>query len=133
MIDLKVARSKFRTHKSNAKKRKAPFLFTFEEWVGLWKASGHWEQRGCGKGKYVMSRLGDVGPYSVENVKIILHEDNLREQWERPETLQKIRKALVGNTYARGYKHTPTAIKKMLGNQNGVGRKAPRASSEELR
>jgi hypothetical protein len=26
-----------------------------------------------------MARFGDVGPYSIDNVKIILHEDNCRE------------------------------------------------------
>lgn len=39
------------------------------EWWAVWKDSGHWHDRGLGRG-YMMSRYGDVGPYAVGNVYI---------------------------------------------------------------
>ncbi len=53
---------------------------TFEQWWKIWKRSGHWGERGRGKGKYVMARFGDKGPYSIDNVKIIKMEQNLNER-----------------------------------------------------
>ena len=67
MKDIKI---KFNSHKQDAKRRGIDFQLTFEEWYSIWIASGHWEERGCTRGKYVMSRYGDVGPYSVDNVFI---------------------------------------------------------------
>jgi hypothetical protein len=53
--------------------------FTFETWLDLWLKSGHWHQRGRGRGQYVMSRIGDVGPYAPWNVEIKLHSENASE------------------------------------------------------
>lgn len=41
--------------------------------------SGKWDERGDTRGKYCMARFNDAGPYSTDNVKIILFEDNTRE------------------------------------------------------
>jgi len=35
--------------------------------VSYWKQSGHLHERGCRKGLYVMSRIGDEGSYSSDN------------------------------------------------------------------
>jgi hypothetical protein len=78
-VDLKEAKQKYNKHKGRAKWRNIPFLFTFEEWCHMWEQSGKWELRGRTKGKYNMSRKGDIGPYSVDNVYINLHEDNAKE------------------------------------------------------
>lgn len=40
------------------------------DWWSIWQESGHWLDRGKGGGKYVMSRVGDSGPYAVGNVFI---------------------------------------------------------------
>lgn len=53
---------------------------TFAEWLRLWKDSGHWEQRGRGKG-YCMARIGDSGSYSVENVEIITIGQNFSDSY----------------------------------------------------
>lgn len=76
MIKLKSA---FYCQKAVAKARNILFLLTFDEWLKIWINSGHLPERGRGKGKYCMARPGDVGPYSVDNVKIILFGDNTRE------------------------------------------------------
>jgi hypothetical protein len=53
------------------------------QWLGVWNSSGHLEQRGKGKGKYVMSRIKDTGGYVVGNVHIQLATDNSTEAVEK--------------------------------------------------
>jgi hypothetical protein len=67
-------------HKANAESRGIGFLLTYEEWLKIWMDSGKINQRGSYRGKYVMARFGDIGPYAVGNVKIILHTENLAER-----------------------------------------------------
>jgi hypothetical protein len=62
-----------------ARQRGIEFLLTMEEWVTIWRESGHLHERGRGRGKYVMARYGDQGPYAVGNVKIITHSENCSE------------------------------------------------------
>jgi hypothetical protein len=78
-MDLKVAKRKFWDHRGNAKKRNIPFLLTFEDWCYIWEQSGKWDQRGCQRGKYVMSRYGDKGLYELGNVHIQLHDLNISQ------------------------------------------------------
>lgn len=78
-MDLSKAKEKYRHHKAQAKQRGIPFLLTFEEWCDIWQKSGKWDQRGCKKGQFCMTRIGDVGPYSFNNVVIKTTADNLRE------------------------------------------------------
>ena len=68
--------------KARAKQRGIPFLLTYDEWLAIWKASGHLHERGRGREKWVMARLGDAGSYSVNNVKIIPFAENSSE-WKR--------------------------------------------------
>ena len=114
--EMRHWRRKFQNHKDNSKQRNAQFLLTFDEWFKIWIDSGFIAQRGRGSGKYCMARFGDKGDYVLGNVKIISYEENEAELWARPETLQKIRKALVGNSYAKGYKHTEEACIRMSNN-----------------
>jgi hypothetical protein len=69
----------YHRHKSAARRRRIPFLLTFEQWWEIWFFSGKWEQRGRRKGQYCMARFGDLGGYEVGNVRIILGRDNLAE------------------------------------------------------
>ncbi len=69
-------REAYRLHKLNATRRGIAFLFTFEEWMGWWKVTGHYEQRGNHRGEYVMARKGDQGPYVLGNVECIRAEVN---------------------------------------------------------
>jgi hypothetical protein len=74
--EFQRARNAYSIQKSHALNRKdrngnpIEWLFTFETWIDLWLKSGKWHQRGCRRGQYVMSRLGDVGPYAPWNVEI---------------------------------------------------------------
>lgn len=69
----------FTVQRYSAKARGIPFLLTFEEWLRIWEASGHLNERGQHKGQYCMARYGDQGSYVIGNVKIILTADNTRE------------------------------------------------------
>jgi hypothetical protein len=69
----------YRGQKSNAKSRGIPFLLSFEEWIDIWKESGHWSERGPRKGQFVMGRLLDKGGYEKGNVVIITNHHNARE------------------------------------------------------
>ena len=76
----KGPRGRYHRHKFNAKKRGVEFLLTFEEWWDIWQASGKWEQRGKGRGQYVMARSGDQGAYERGNVRICPVRENLAER-----------------------------------------------------
>ena len=73
--------SKYLGQKHNAKHRGIEWKFKFEDWCRVWDESGKWELRGTGKGKYVMGRFGDVGPYSPDNVEIIPFEQNIKDAY----------------------------------------------------
>lgn len=88
-----------------AKFRKIEWLLTYEEWLQIWNDSGRWDQRGRGTGKYCMSRVGDTGPYSKDNVYInecVMNSgDKFRGTKQSQETIAKKSKSLTG------VKHSP--------------------------
>jgi hypothetical protein len=73
---IRFAKKRYSEQKGVAKSRKIEWLFTFETWWKMWTDSGKWELRGNRKNQYCMARKGDVGPYSPENVDIILTTQN---------------------------------------------------------
>lgn len=66
----------FASQKNHARQRGIIFLLTFEEWLNIWITSKKLNQRGRKKGQYCMARYGDVGPYSIDNVEIIVSQLN---------------------------------------------------------
>ncbi len=74
----------YRQQKNNAFGRGIEWRLRFNQWFSIWQTSGKLHLRGRGKGKYVMSRIGDKGCYEVGNVHIQLAVENSREasnQW----------------------------------------------------
>jgi hypothetical protein len=71
---------KFKAHRKSAIERGIEFSLTFEQWMEIWQASGHFHERGCKRGQYCMARYGDAGAYSVGNVRIITIEANSAER-----------------------------------------------------
>lgn len=57
-------------------RRGIPWKLTLMEWWSLWDRSGHWAERGIGRG-WQMCRIGDLGPYATGNVFIGLGAENL--------------------------------------------------------
>lgn len=103
-IVLRHMRYLYTNHKCGAAERGIGFEFTFKEWLDVWLRSGHLPMRGNRRGKYVMARFEDKGPYAINNVEIMLFEENNREgstgdrnpifgKVAPPELLQKFSKA----------------------------------------
>lgn len=78
-LNLSKLKLAFDVQKFRALKRGISWQMTFEQWLEIWRASGHLGERGRGVGKFVMARYGDQGPYSVGNVQIQLCEANARD------------------------------------------------------
>lgn len=72
----------FVRQRCTARARGIAWGFTFWAWWQVWEASGHWAERGRGHG-YAMSRIGDAGPYSPENVRIVRNSENVAEYYDR--------------------------------------------------
>lgn len=68
-------RGRYTRHKANAKRRGVAFLFTFDDWLACWKASGYWLMPG-----YVMCRYADTGAYAKGNVYIGTKASNARDR-----------------------------------------------------
>ncbi len=84
-LDLKLAKLRYNQQKGQAVHRKdilgnpINWNLTFDEWLNIWITSNKWHLRGCGIGKYCMSRKGDLGDYSIDNVEIKEFTQNTSE------------------------------------------------------
>jgi hypothetical protein len=93
--EFQYLKGRFAGQKWEAKRRKIPFLLTWDEWITIWLASGHLFERGPHSNEYVMARFGDKGPYAVGNVKIITAAQNLSEgnkgkiPWQHKRSMRK--------------------------------------------
>ena len=67
----------YQYQRRNASERGIGWELTLAQWWDIWESSGHWEQRGRGKGCYVMGRHADKGPYAVGNVVICSQKENI--------------------------------------------------------
>lgn len=77
---LKSPGVSYMTQRRNAEVRGIGWELPLTEWWRIWQKSGKWEQRGRGKG-YCMGRLGDSGPYSVDNVYICTIGQNFSDSY----------------------------------------------------
>ena len=73
-------KGKFANSKRRAKQRDIEWQLSFDEWWKLWQDSGQWNNRGVGRGKYLLCRTNDVGPYSILNTRIDTWENNMDER-----------------------------------------------------
>lgn len=69
----------FERQKRNAADRGIEWRLDLATWFGIWDASGNIDLRGRGRGKFVMSRINDAGPYEAGNVYIQLATENSAE------------------------------------------------------
>ena len=119
--EITRARHQFQFQRWNASKRTdrlgnaIEWNLTFEQWLQTWVDSGHYFERGVGAGKYVMSRKGDLGPYSLDNIEIKLASENTiegnrlnpgrRKGHSTPQsTKDKISSKLLGRTMTQSTK-----------------------------
>ena len=75
-----TANKKYSMQKTSAAARGIDWKLTFQEWYDWWQSTGHWEQRGCKKGQYVMARYNDTGPYSLDNIFCCTSEQNNKDR-----------------------------------------------------
>ncbi len=136
----------------NAKRRSIPWFFTYVTWWRKWCESGHYHERGRGRGKYQLTRPGDKGPYSYENTNIVTSEQNAREVWKNKKRASKIRanmsiahtgvprskefceknsKRMMGKKYALGWKPSAETRQKM--SENNARAMLGRKHSKETR
>jgi len=97
---------KYTEHRYNAKRRNIDFDLTFDQWKLIWEESGQIENMGRKLGQYCMSRKGDIGPYSMDNVFIQLHSQNAADghygnQWNVGSKWSEERRAKLKNTWAK--------------------------------
>lgn len=78
-----LARARYKEQRRNAQHRRIEWHFTLASWWGVWLASGRWEQRGRTRGAWVMSRIGDTGPYSPGNCRLVPAQANIQEYYDR--------------------------------------------------
>lgn len=62
--------ARYGMQRHNAQTRAIPWLITFPEWIAVWQASGHLDDRGRGRDLYCMARCHDKGAYEIGNVYI---------------------------------------------------------------
>lgn len=79
MITRPQAIRAFHRQKNAAIFRGVEWQLSFDQWLEMWTASGHWHERGRHVGQYVMARKGDVGPYAFGNVYICTCSQNVRD------------------------------------------------------
>jgi hypothetical protein len=108
---MQIERLRYHQQKAQAKGRGIEWKFTFNDWFDIWLASGKWEQRGCKRGQYVMSRYNDIGPYSKDNVFIQLCQLNVIEkQIGKQQSLETVEKRV---SKLRGREHSAETRVKM--------------------
>ena len=85
MIDMNAVEKAYKeqilyiANKVDALGNPVKMKMTVQQFADEWIQSGHWDERGRGKGKYCMARNNDIGHYEVGNVRIILHSENVSE------------------------------------------------------
>lgn len=109
---IKKAKQQYWNHQQRAKRKGISFQLTFDQWLKIWLDSGHYYNKGTKRGQYVMSRYNDVGPYSVDNVKIQTVGENTKEAFTTNNSdFIKPRYGIENHFYGR--KHTEETKQKI--------------------
>ena len=77
--EFRAAKRKYQLQSYMAGSRGIGWELTLEEWITWWLSTGHYHERGNRKGQYVMSRIGDTGPYKIGNIRCITSAQNISE------------------------------------------------------
>lgn len=111
-MNLEKAKQQFWNHKQRAKRKGISFELTFAQWLKIWLHSGHYYEKGTKRGQYVMSRFNDIGPYSIDNVKIQTVGENTKEAFMTNNS-NFIRPRLGAENHFYGRKHTEETKQKI--------------------
>jgi len=122
---IKLAKQRYIQQRCAARQRNIEWLFDFESWWSMWCQSGKWDQRGRREGQYCMARKGDQGPYSIDNVDIVLVSKNCSDGrlskpvWNKGKQLSECHKNKLRQVNT-GKKHSQTTKDKL--SKIGLGR-----------
>lgn len=94
----------YHSQKGNAGSRGIAWELTLWQWWTIWQESGHWNERGRGRG-YAMCRKEDIGPYSVENVYIATGVENIQHYWEHSDRPRRVKGELSQEALERRRLH----------------------------
>ena len=70
------ANKKYLDHRLGSARRGVAFEMSFEEWWAWWLEDGRWNHRGHMPDDLCMARIGDTGPYSIDNVYCCTNRQN---------------------------------------------------------
>ena len=134
---MKLVKARYTQQRCAARKRNIEWLFTFESWWKMWDDSGKWLERGRKLNQYCMARKGDIGPYSPDNVDIVVISTNTSDArkgkvgyWKGKKlSAAKIEQMRIAAT---GVKQSDeTRLKKSLANKGKPWSEARRAAHKE--
>ena len=133
---MRKVRARYTQQLCQARNRNIEWLFTFDTWWKMWDESGKWEHRGRKANQYCMARKGDIGPYSPDNVDIVLcfknnsdaHTGNTHSKGRvlTEEHKEKLRQAKIGHKQS-----DETRLKKSLANKGRPWSEARRAAFKQ--
>lgn len=70
---------KYNSQRHAAIRRGISWELTFEQWIEWWKATSKYHLRGRKGHEYCMCRIGDKGPYSLDNIYCATNNQNTRD------------------------------------------------------
>ena len=105
-------KQQFWNHKQRAKRKGVPFELSMDEWYKIWIDSGHYHEKGTKRGQYVMSRYGDKGGYTVDNVYIQTVGENTKEAFTT-NNKDFIKPRFGKDNFFFGKQHSKESIKKI--------------------
>lgn len=85
MSRTRTPKKAYLDQKCQAEARDIEWALTYEEWLEMWLVSGHYNNRGKGRGNYQLCRFYDEGAYSTTNCYIGTVEENQKERHKIPD------------------------------------------------
>lgn len=70
-------------HRSQAQYRKEQYLITWEDWLTIWADPNDFLRRGRKPEDLTLTRQDPSGPWSLDNVEIMIRIEHLRREIER--------------------------------------------------
>ncbi len=103
---MSIAKRRYDNHKGKAKSRGIPFLITFTEWYYWWLSNGVDKNDVAYNHKMCMCRVGDTGPYALNNIYCATRSQNTKDAHNNNTGILKGRKkgqgTHLGYTGAKG-------------------------------
>lgn len=80
---MTTLRDKFYNFKARQRQTRVKVDLTFDQWETWWEETGHLHERGNRPGKWIMHRIDQTGPYSIDNIECVPFETIGKDLAER--------------------------------------------------